>query len=165
MEGRAGRSASPELRAKDGNASTAEEMSEMTRFALADAPFDIAPLRARLLRAEAGAYASFEGWVRDHNEGRRASGLRYEAYAALAEAEGARIVDEALVRFAIADAACVHRVGDLDVGDLAVWVGVSAAHRDAAFAACRWIIDETKARVPIWKRERYVEGDAAWLHP
>ncbi len=137
----------------------------MTRFALADAPFDIAPLRARLLRAEAGAYASFEGWVRDHNEGRRASGLRYEAYAALAEAEGAKIVDEALVRFAIADAACVHRVGDLDVGDLAVWVGVSAAHRDAAFAACRWIIDETKARVPIWKHERYVEGDAAWLHP
>ena len=103
--------------------------------------------------------------MRDHNEGRRASGLRYEAYAALAEAEGAKIVDEALVRFAIADAACVHRVGDLDVGDLAVWVGVSAAHRDAAFAACRWIIDETKARVPIWKHERYVEGDAAWLHP
>jgi molybdopterin synthase catalytic subunit len=137
----------------------------MTRFSLADAPFDIAPLRARLLRAEAGAYASFEGWVRDHNEGRRASGLRYEAYATLAEAEGTRIVDEALVRFAIADAACVHRVGDLDVGDLAVWVGVSAAHRDAAFAACRWIIDETKARVPIWKHERYVEGDAAWLHP
>lgn len=137
----------------------------MTRFALADAPFEIAPLRARLLRAEAGAYASFEGWVRDHNEGRRASGLRYEAYAALAETEGSRIVDEALARFAIADAACVHRVGDLDVGDLAVWVGVSAAHRDAAFAACRWIIDETKARVPIWKHERYVEGDAAWLHP
>jgi molybdopterin synthase catalytic subunit len=149
----------------DGNSSSSEEMSDMTRFALADAPFDIAPLRARLLCAEAGAYASFEGWVRDHNEGRRASGLRYEAYAALAEAEGARIVDEALARFAIADAACVHRVGDLDVGDLAVWVGVSAAHRDAAFAACRWIIDETKARVPIWKHERYVEGDAAWLHP
>lgn len=165
MERQAGRSASPELRATDGNASTAEEMSEMTRFALADAPFEIAPLRARLLRAGAGAYASFEGWVRDHNEGRRASGLRYEAYAALAEAEGARIIEEALVRFAIADAACVHRVGDLDVGDLAVWVGVSAAHRDAAFAACRWIIDETKARVPIWKHERYVEGDAAWLHP
>ena len=137
----------------------------MTRFAIADAPFEIAPLRARLLRAEAGAYASFEGWVRDHNEGRRALGLRYEAYVALAEAEGARIVDEALARFAIADAACVHRVGDLDVGDLAVWVGVSAAHRDAAFAACRWIIDETKARVPIWKHERYAEGDAAWLHP
>ncbi|MBW8852218.1 MAG: molybdenum cofactor biosynthesis protein MoaE [Xanthomonadales bacterium] len=140
-------------------------MSRMTRFAIADAPFEIAPLRARLLRAEAGAYASFEGWVRDHNDGRAALGLRYEAYVALAEAEGARIVDEAFERFAIADAACVHRVGELAVGDLAVWVGVSAAHRDAAFAACRWIIDETKARVPIWKHERYAEGDAAWLHP
>ena len=136
-----------------------------TRFAIADAPFDIAPLRARLLRAEAGAYASFEGWVRNHNDGRAALGLRYEAYIALAEAEGAKIVDEALERFAIADAACVHRVGALDVGDLAVWVGISAAHRDAAFAACRWIIDEVKSRVPIWKQERYREGDAGWLHP
>lgn len=135
------------------------------RFSIADAPFDIAPLRARLLRADAGAYASFEGWVRDHNDGRAALGLRYEAYVALAVAEGAKIVEEALTKFAIADAACVHRIGDLAVGDLAVWVGVSAAHRDAAFAACRWIIDEVKSRVPIWKHERYAEGDAAWLHP
>lgn len=137
----------------------------MKRFALADAPFEIAPLRARLLRAEAGAHVSFEGWVRNHNDGRAALGLRYEAYVALAETEGEAIVADALRRFAIADAACVHRIGDLAVGDLAVWVGVSAAHRDAAFAACRWIIDEVKARVPIWKHERYAEGDATWLHP
>ena len=136
-----------------------------SRFAIADAPFDIAPLRARLLRADAGAYASFEGWVRNHNEGRAALGLRYEAYVALAEAEGEKILQEALERFAIADAACVHRIGDLVIGDLAVWVGASAAHRDAAFSACRWIIDEVKARVPIWKHERYAEGDAQWLHP
>ena len=56
---------------------------------------------------------------------------------------------------------CVHRIGDLAIGELAVWVGVSAAHRDAAFAACRFIIDEVKSRVPIWKHEHYVEGDAA----
>ncbi len=136
-----------------------------SRFALADTPFDIAPLRARLLRADAGAYASFEGWVRNHNDGRAALGLRYEAYRTLAEAEGAKIVEEAMATFAIVDAACVHRVGDLDVGDLAVWVGVSAAHRDAAFGACRWIIDEVKSRAPIWKHERYAEGDAGWLHP
>ena len=137
----------------------------MPRFIIADAPFDIAPLRAQLLQAQAGAYASFEGWVRNHNDGRAALGLRYEAYVALAEAEGAAIVEDALARFAITDAACVHRVGDLEVGDLAVWVGVSAAHRDAAFTACRWIIDEVKSRVPIWKHERYAAGDAAWLHP
>lgn len=137
----------------------------MARFAIVGDAFDIAPLRAGLLRAEAGAYASFEGWVRNHNEGRAATGLRYESYRALAEAEGERILDEALARFAIADTACVHRIGDLAVGDLAVWVGVSAAHRDAAFAACRWIIDEVKSRVPIWKHERYIDGDAQWLHP
>ncbi len=135
------------------------------RFAIADATFDIVPLRAQLLRSEAGAYASFEGWVRNHNDGRAALGLRYEAYVTLAEAEGVKIVEEALATFAITDAACIHRVGDLEVGDLAVWVGVSAAHRDAAFTACRWIIDEVKSRVPIWKHERYAAGDASWLHP
>ncbi len=141
------------------------EVEMKSLFALSDKAFDIAPLREGLLRAEAGAYASFEGWVRNHNDGRAALGLRYEAYAALADAEGAKIVDEALTKFEIADAACVHRIGDLAVGDLAVWVGVSAAHRAAAFSACRWIIDEVKSRVPIWKHERYAEGDAGWLHP
>ena len=135
------------------------------RFSLSDTPFDTAVLRARLLDASVGAFASFEGWVRDHNAGRAVSGLRYEAYAALAEREGEAILDEARSRFDILDAACVHRVGDLALGELAVWVGVTAAHRDAAFAACRWIIDEVKARVPIWKHERYAEGDAGWLHP
>ncbi|MGO1068374.1 molybdenum cofactor biosynthesis protein MoaE [Lysobacter sp. CA199] len=137
----------------------------MRRFALSDAAFAIAPLREELLSAHAGAYASFEGWVRDHHGGRAVAGLRYESYATLAQAEGEKIVDEALERFAIVDARCVHRVGDLAIGELAVWVGVSAAHRDAAFAACRFIIDETKGRVPIWKHERYAEGDAGWLHP
>jgi len=137
----------------------------MKRFRLSEEPFDIALLRAALLGAKAGAFSSFEGWVRDHNEGRAVLGLRYEAYLALAEAEGERVLDEALAKFAIVDACCVHRVGDLAIGELAVWVGVSAAHRDAAFAACRYIIDETKARVPIWKRERYAEGDMGWLHP
>lgn len=137
----------------------------MKRFALSDVPFDLAPLRERLLSPRAGACASFEGWVRDHHEGRAVEGLHYEAYAALAEAEGERILIEALQRFEIVDAACVHRTGSLALGELAVWVGVSAGHRGPAFEACRWIIDEVKARVPIWKRERYADGDAGWLHP
>ena len=135
------------------------------RFAIATAPFDIAPLRASLLHERAGAFASFEGWIRDHNEGRGVSGLRYDAYRALAEAEGARIVAEAVGRHGAIDARCVHRIGDLGIGELAVWVGACAAHRDAAFDTCRAIIDEVKARVPIWKHERYVDGDAGWLHP
>ena len=137
----------------------------MARFELSQTPFDTATLRARLLDARVGAYASFEGWVRDHNDGRSVHGLRYESYDVLARREGEAIIEEALARFDILDAACVHRTGDLAIGELAVWVGVTAAHRDAAFAACRHVIDEVKSRVPIWKHERYVEGDAGWLHP
>ena len=137
----------------------------MARFELSPTPFDTATLRARLLDARVGAYASFEGWVRDHTDGRSVHGLRYESYDVLAQREGEAIIEEALARFDILDAACVHRTGDLAIGELAVWVGVTAAHRDAAFAACRHVIDEVKSRVPIWKHERYVEGDAGWLHP
>ncbi len=137
----------------------------MTRFALSDAAFDPAPLRRRLQSPQAGAFACFEGWVRDHHAGRAVTGLRYEAYVALAEAEGLRIIAEATRRFDIADAACVHRIGDLALGEMAVWVGVSAAHRGPAFDACRWILDEVKSRVPIWKHERYADGEATWLHP
>ena len=137
----------------------------VVRFELAEARFDIEPLRAQLLHEAAGAYASFEGRVRDHNDGRPVLGLRYEAYAALASAEGQRIVEEAVARFAITGVHCVHRTGDLAIGDLAVWVGVSAAHRGAAFDACRFVIDEVKSRVAIWKHERYADGDLQWLHP
>jgi molybdopterin synthase catalytic subunit len=136
----------------------------MKRFALSDKPFDTATLRAELLDARVGAYASFEGWVRNHNAERNVEALRYEAYVAMAESEGERVIDDALAKFDILDARCVHRIGDLAIGELAVWVGVTAAHRDAAFAACRFIIDEVKSRVPIWKHERYAEGDAGWLH-
>jgi molybdopterin synthase catalytic subunit len=137
----------------------------MTRFSLADTPIDIAPLRGALASSHAGGFASFEGWVRDHNAGQAVLGLRYEAHVRLAEAEGEAILGEALRRFDIVDARCVHRIGDLAIGDMAVWVGVSAAHREAAFDACRWIIDTVKERVPIWKHERYAQGDAQWLHP
>ena len=137
----------------------------MPLFRLSGTPFDVAAQREAMLHARAGAHASFEGWVRDHNDGRAVSGLHYDAYARLAEEEGARVINEAIDRFDIVDAACIHRTGDLEVGDLAVWVGVTAGHRDAAFAACRFIIDEVKSRVPIWKRERYAAGDADWLHP
>ncbi len=137
----------------------------MQDFLLSDMPLDLSALRAQVLDARAGGYASFEGWVRDHHGGRAVDGLDYEAYAALAEREGARIVEEAKARFDVIAACCAHRVGALAIGDLAVWVGVSAAHRGAAFDACRYIIDEVKQRVPIWKREHYREGDADWLHP
>lgn len=134
-------------------------------FALADSPIDADALRHALEGMAVGAVVCFEGRVRDHNDGRAVNGLSYQAYTALAEAEGRRIVAEALDRFAIERAVCVHRVGDLALGELAVWAGVAAGHRAAAFDACRYIVDQVKARVPIWKREHYREGESAWLHP
>jgi sulfur-carrier protein adenylyltransferase/sulfurtransferase len=120
---------------------------------------------ARGMRDDAcGGYVEFEGWVRNHNEGNAVTRLEYEAFAELAEKEGARIVAEAVSRYGVTRAACVHRIGSLGIGDVAVWVGVSAAHRDEAFRACRYIIDEVKHRVPIWKKEHYVTGDSGWVN-
>jgi molybdopterin synthase catalytic subunit len=133
-------------------------------FRISTEPLDPAALQRSLADAHAGACVTFEGWVRDHNDGRPVLALDYEAYAPLAEKEGARILAEAREKFAIVGAVCIHRVGSLRIGDLAVWVGVSAAHRGAAFDACRFVIDETKARVPIWKKEHYADGDTAWIN-
>lgn len=137
----------------------------MHRFRLDDRPIDVANERRVLDHAAAGACASFEGWVRNHNDGRAVQRLDYQAYVPLAASEGEAILAEAVARFGVRAAACVHRTGSLAIGDLAVWVGVSADHRDAAFAACRWIIDEVKLRVPIWKNEHYLDGESGWLHP
>ncbi|HEX4619540.1 MAG TPA: molybdenum cofactor biosynthesis protein MoaE, partial [Steroidobacteraceae bacterium] len=98
------------------------------------------------------------------NEGQRVRRLEYEAYETLAVREAERIVAEALSRFGVRHAACAHRVGELAVGELAVWVGVSAPHRDEAFRACRYIIDEIKHRLPIWKKEHYLNGDSGWVN-
>ena len=136
----------------------------MARFSFSARPFEVATLQQGLADATCGGYASFEGWVRNHNEGLPVTRLEYEAFVELAVREGERIIDEARAKFGVEDAACVHRVGDLAIGDLAVWVGVSARHRDEAFRACRYIIDEVKHRVPIWKKEHYVNGDSGWVN-
>lgn len=133
------------------------------RFAITAQPIDAAGLKAGMTCAEAGALATFEGWVRNHNDGRAVALLEYEAFPELAQHEGEAILAEARRRFAIEEACCVHRVGRLAIGELAVWVGVTAKHRDAAFRACRMIIDAVKARVPIWKKEHHVDGAAAWV--
>jgi len=136
----------------------------MNAFRFSTVGLDTAALQREMRDESCGGFASFEGWVRNHNEGHAVTRLEYEAYAELAEKEGARIVEEARTRFGVTRAACVHRVGSLALGDVAVWVGVSAAHRDEAFRACRFIIDEVKHRVPIWKKEHYVNGDSGWVN-
>jgi molybdopterin synthase catalytic subunit len=135
-----------------------------TAFRFLRTPIDGAALRAVLADAGCGGYASFEGWVRDHNEGQRVRRLEYEAYEQLAVREAERIVAEAIKRFGVAHAAAAHRLGELAVGELAVWVGVSAPHRHEAFLACRYIIDEIKQRLPIWKKEHYESGDSGWVN-
>jgi molybdopterin synthase catalytic subunit len=133
-------------------------------FQLSPEPIDTAQLLHSLRDQRAGACAIFEGQVRNHNEGRSVRALEYEAHVTLAEKEGKKILDEAREKFGILGAGCVHRIGTLEPGDLAVWVGVIAEHRGAAFDACRYIIDETKARVPIWKREHYSDGTVDWIN-
>jgi adenylyltransferase/sulfurtransferase len=125
---------------------------------------DESALRAELNDPACGGYAAFEGRVRNHNEGLRVRRLEYEAFEPLAIKEGERIIAEAIARFGVEHAACVHRIGTLEIGEAAVWVGVAARHRDEAFRACRYIIDEVKHRVPIWKKEHYENGDSGWVN-
>lgn len=125
---------------------------------------DPAALRTQLADEAAGAYAAFEGWIRNENEGREVLRLEYESFIPLAEKEGRRVLEEASAKYPIIRAACMHRIGLLEIGECAVWVGVCAPHRDEAFAACRFIIDQVKVRLPIWKKEHYADGDSGWVN-
>jgi molybdopterin synthase catalytic subunit len=133
-------------------------------FRFTQTAIDTESARRGLQDPGSGGYASFEGWVRDRNEGQDVTRLEYEAFQELAVKEGDRIVAEALRRFPVKHALCIHRVGSLGLGEMAVWVGVSSAHRGEAFDACRFIIDEVKHRLPIWKKEHYRNGDSGWVN-
>lgn len=139
-------------------------MNGAPRFLFSGSALDLPTLQRPLHQDECGGYASFEGWVRNHNDGLAVTRLEYEAFEALASREGERIIAEACEKFAVQHAHCVHRIGSLAIGDIAVWVGVSAPHRDEAFRACRYIIDEVKHRLPIWKKEHYLNGDSDWVN-
>lgn len=136
----------------------------MSAFRLGESPFDTSALRAELADPGSGGFASFEGWVRNRNEGQRVTRLEYEAFAPLALREGERIIAEARERFGLSGALCAHRVGALALGEIAVWVGAAAPHRDEAFRGCRYIIDEIKHRLPIWKKEHYENGNSGWVN-
>jgi molybdopterin synthase catalytic subunit len=134
-------------------------MMQVTEQAIA--PDD---LRAALRDPAAGAFVAFEGWIRDENEGHAVLRLEYEAYAPLCVTEGNTIIEEARAQWPLLQAHCVHRTGMLEIGECAVWVAVSSAHRDEAFQACRYIIDEIKTRLPIWKKEYYADGHSGWVN-
>ena len=131
-------------------------------FLLVPHPVDPAPIRRELAADDCGGFVFFEGRVRNHHGGRAVTGLHYEAYRELAEKEGARLVRDIARKHGVR-ATAIHAIGDLAPGDLAGWVGAASAHRAEAFAACRELIDEIKARVPIWKRESYADGRGEWV--
>ena len=134
-------------------------------FGLTSDPIPESDLRTGLLNVGAGGFVAFEGWVRNHHLGRDVVELHYEAYPGLALKTGEVIIKQAIERFGLTGACAIHRTGCLRPGDLAVWVGVAAPHRAEAFAACRAIIDDIKALVPIWKHEFYADGSSEWVNP
>jgi molybdopterin synthase catalytic subunit len=129
---------------------------------LSATPIDLATLIAGIESPAHGGVASFLGQVRDHHDGRTVNRLEYSAYGPMAEEECAKIVAEAEARWPVR-VALGHRVGALEIGDTAVAVAAAGAHRDEAFAACRFVIEEVKRRVPIWKKEFYQDGAVEWV--
>jgi molybdopterin synthase catalytic subunit len=131
-------------------------------FRVTDKPIDLKELVDYVSDPEAGAIASFIGTTRNNNEGRKVIGLDYDGYSEMAEKELARIGEDAKTKWPICRMAIIHRLGPVRITEASVIIVVSAGHRDAAFAACRFAIEEIKKTVPIWKKEVY-EGGEIWI--
>ncbi|MBI5415673.1 MAG: molybdenum cofactor biosynthesis protein MoaE [Candidatus Omnitrophica bacterium] len=131
-------------------------------FQLSPTPLHPLELSGSFNAPGAGAFTCFEGRVRDRNSGKSVTALEYEAYGPLCREEAQKIMEEAKANPGVIDIKIVHRTGRLEVGEPAVWVGVLAAHRDEGFTACRYVIDELKKRLPIWKKEYYADGNSGW---
>ena len=138
-------------------------IAERDGFALLDIAIDEDRLKSTLDNDSCGAFVCFEGRVRNHNNAASVDSLTYYGYEDLAINQGRTIIEEAKKRFEITRAVAIHRIGALEIGDVAVWVGVVSAHRYPAFDACRWILDTIKADIPVWKQEYYEDDSSKWL--
>lgn len=127
-----------------------------------DSPLSVDEVRAAVADPSAGGEALFVGAVRDHDEGRGVAALGYTAHPTARDRLW-QVAHDVVAAYPVVGLAAVHRVGDLEVGDLAVVVAVSCAHRGDAFAACRALIDELKATVPIWKHQQFRDGTQEWV--
>lgn len=132
-------------------------------FRITRDPIDTADLQRRVRSDADGAILVFSGVVRNHDAGRAVASLQYEAYETMAAEALRKICEEVRGRFEVGDIAVVHRIGELEVGETSVVIAVGAPHRDAAYQASREIIERLKREVPIWKRERYADGEERWL--
>ncbi len=137
----------------------------MSAARLTDQPIDVERLTREVAAEGRGAISIFLGTVRDSNDGRPVNGIDYSAYDAMALAEMSRIIDEASGRFPGVAVSVEHRLGTLRVGDISVAIACAHAHRAPALDANRYVIEELKRRVPIWKREHYLDGTSEWVDP
>jgi molybdopterin synthase catalytic subunit len=128
-------------------------------------PIDPTTLVRRVASPRHGAVLLFLGVVRDVNDGRAVVGIEYSAYEAMAARELEAIAVEAIARFEAVAVVIEHRLGELALEDVSVGIAVAHAHRGVAYDASRWVIEELKRRVPIWKREQYVDGTREWVDP
>ena len=133
------------------------------RVALTDDPIDVASLIGEVTDESCGASVTFLGTVRDINDGRPVSGIEYSAYRSMAEREMTAIAQEACAQFGVSRLVIEHRLGALSLGDISVAVVVAHAHRAPALDANRYVIEELKRRVPIWKLELYEDGKREWV--
>ena len=133
------------------------------RTAIVDRPIDPCALLDQVAQNRNGATVLFVGTVREMNDGSPVSGLDYSAYTSMAERELAAIVAEAAARWDTPDIAVEHRIGSLDLGEASVAIAAAHPHRSQAFEAARYIIEELKKRLPVWKRERYLDGRSEWV--
>ena len=124
---------------------------------------DFSAAKSSLEHPRAGALVTFEGWVRNHHEGREVLHLEYEAYEALCIKEAKVLEQEVLAKHDVMALRCIHRKGHCGIGSMAVWVGVTAEHRGPAFDACEDYMNQLKVRLPIWKKETYVDGTSDWV--
>ena len=133
------------------------------RTAIVDRALDLNALVAEVARTANGATILFVGTVRDVNNGRTITGMDYSAYTSMAERELGEIVAEAAAKFETADIVVEHRIGTLGLGDASVAIAVAHAHRGPAYDASRFVIEQLKQRVPIWKLEHYTDGTREWV--
>jgi molybdopterin synthase catalytic subunit len=131
--------------------------------AVVDEPLDLAAHESAVADVRAGAVVSFQGVVRDHDGGRGVTLLEYEGHPT-AEKILREVADEIAADPAVYAVAVSHRIGTLQIGDVALVASVSTAHRAAAFAACAKLVDEAKARLPIWKRQVFKDGTEEWVN-
>jgi molybdopterin synthase catalytic subunit len=133
--------------------------------ALVRRPIDPVPLLRRVATPANGAVILFLGAVRQVNDGRAVTGIDYAAYEGMAASELESIVADGASKFGTPDIAVEHRLGELAVEEISVAIAVGHPHRDTAYALSRWVIEELKRRVPIWKREHYADGTREWVDP